>query len=59
MDIARKNVGRRKLIRWTVTGFITLAAVTGISFGVRRLKPAAQSVDMSTAWARWYRSTPC
>jgi HlyD family secretion protein len=50
MDIARKNVGRRKLIRWTVTGFITLAAVTGISFGVRRLKPAAQSVDMSTLW---------
>jgi HlyD family secretion protein len=58
MDIARKNVGRRKLIRWTVTGFITLAAVTGISFGVRRLKPAAQSVDMSTLWPDSVRRGP-
>ncbi|MGA2117608.1 MAG: HlyD family efflux transporter periplasmic adaptor subunit [Bryobacteraceae bacterium] len=58
MDIARKNVGRRKLIRWTVTGFITLAVVTGISFGVRRLKPAAQSVDMSTLWPDSVRRGP-
>ncbi|MGP8248307.1 MAG: efflux RND transporter periplasmic adaptor subunit [Bryobacteraceae bacterium] len=58
MDIPRKNAGRRKLIRWTVTGFITLAAVTGISFGVKRLKPAAPSVDMSTLWPDTVRRGP-
>ena len=58
MDIARKNVGRRKVVRWTVTGFITLAVVSGISFGVRRLKPAAQSVDMSTLWPDTVRRGP-
>jgi HlyD family secretion protein len=58
MDIPRKNAARRKLIRWTVTGVVTLAAVTGISFGVRRLKPAAQSVDMSTLWPDTVRRGP-
>jgi HlyD family secretion protein len=58
MDIARKNVGRRKLIRWIVTGVITLGAVTGISFAVRRLKPAAPSVDMSTLWPDTVRRGP-
>ena len=58
MDIARKNVGRRKLIRWIVTGVLTLGAVTGISFGVRRLKPAAPGVDMSTLWPDTVRRGP-
>jgi HlyD family secretion protein len=58
MDIPRKNAARRKLIRWIVTGFITLAAVTGISFGVRRLKPAAPGVDMSTLWPDTVRRGP-
>src|SRR5579863_6970015 len=50
MDIQRKNVGRKKAIRWTVTIIVLLAAVAGISYGLTKLKPAAPSVEMSALW---------
>ena len=34
MDIQRKNVGRKKAIRWTVTIVVLLAAVGGISYAL-------------------------
>jgi len=50
MDIQRKNVGRKKAIRWTVTGVVLLAVVGGVGYGVTRLKPAAPGVEMSALW---------
>ena len=50
MDIQRKNVGRKKAIKWTITGVILLAAVGGISYALTKLKPAAPSVEMSALW---------
>jgi HlyD family secretion protein len=50
MDIQRKNVGRKKAIRWSITGVLLLSAVGGISYALTKLKPAAPSVPMSTLW---------
>ncbi len=50
MDIQRKNVGRKKAIRWTITGIVLIAAVGGISYALTKLKPAAPSVEMSALW---------
>ncbi|HEY9139578.1 MAG TPA: efflux RND transporter periplasmic adaptor subunit [Bryobacteraceae bacterium] len=50
MDIQRKNVGRKKAIRWTIIGVVVLAVVGGAGYGVTRLKPAAPGVDMSALW---------
>src|SRR5579872_2021135 len=50
MDIQRKNVGRKKAIRWTITGVVLVAAVGGISYMLTKLKPAAPSVEMSALW---------
>lgn len=58
MDIQRKNVGRKKAIRWTVTGVVLLAAVGGISYALTKLKPAAPSVEMSALWPDQVRRGP-
>jgi len=58
MDIQRKNVGRKKAIRWTVTGVVLLAAVGGISYALTKLKPAAPSVEMSALWPDTVRRGP-
>lgn len=50
MDIQRKNVGRKKAIRWTIVGVLLLAVVGGVGYGVTRLKPAAPGVEMSALW---------
>src|SRR5689334_6896564 len=50
MDIQRKGVGKRKFIRWTVTIVVLLGAGIGITIALRRLQPAAPSVEMSTLW---------
>jgi HlyD family secretion protein len=50
MDIQRKNVGRKKAIRWTITGIVLIVAVGGISYALTKLKPAAPSVEMSALW---------
>lgn len=58
MDIQRKNVGRKKAIRWTVTAVVLLAAVGGISYALTKLKPAAPSVEMSALWPDQVRRGP-
>ena len=50
MDIQRKNVGRKKAIRWTITGVVLVGVLVGGSLMVKQLKPAAPSVEMSTLW---------
>jgi len=50
MDIQRKGVGKRKVIRWTVTIVVLLAGGIGITVALKGLKPAAPSVEMSTLW---------
>lgn len=50
MDVPRKNARRKKVVRWTVFGSVTVAAVIGITLGLKQLKPAAPPVDMSTLW---------
>jgi len=58
MDIQRKGVARKKLIRM-ITGLTLLAiAVIGISYGVTKLKPAAPGVEMSTLWPDTVRRGP-
>src|SRR5437588_13098729 len=58
MDIQRKNVGRKKAIRWTVIGVVLLAGVGGISYALTKLKPAAPSVEMSALWPDTVRRGP-
>jgi HlyD family secretion protein len=50
MDIQRKGAGKRKVVRWTITIVVLIVATGGITFGLRQLKPAAPSVEMSTLW---------
>jgi HlyD family secretion protein len=50
MDIQRKNVGKRKAIRWTLTIIVLLVVGGGITVALARLKPAAPGVPMSTLW---------
>ena len=50
MDIQRKNVGKRKAIRWTVAIVVILGSGVGITYALSRLKPAAPGVPMSTLW---------
>jgi HlyD family secretion protein len=50
MDVPRKDVRRRKIIRWTVGIVVVLALVPAVTVGLSRLKPAAPGVEMSTLW---------
>jgi len=50
MDIPRTGARRRKIIRLTLAGFIVAAVGTAAVIGVKRLKPAAPGVEMSTLW---------
>jgi HlyD family secretion protein len=50
MDIPRKDASRKRLIRRIVLGIVVLSAVVGTSFALKRLKPAAPSVDGSVVW---------
>jgi HlyD family secretion protein len=50
MDIPRKNAGRKKIVRLTVTSVVVLGILGGLTFAVTRLKPAAPGVDYSTLW---------
>jgi HlyD family secretion protein len=50
MDIQRKNVGRKKAIRWTIGIVVAAVVLVGGSLGVKQLKPAAPGVEMSTLW---------
>ena len=50
MDVPRKDVRRRKIVRWTAFIVIAAALISGTLYGVSRLKPAAPGVDMSALW---------
>ncbi len=50
MDIQRKDVGRRKLIRIVVITVIAIVSIAGVTVGLAKLKPAAPGVEMSTLW---------
>lgn len=50
MDIPRKDASRKRLIRRILLGALVLSAVVGTSFALKRLKPAAPSVDGSVVW---------
>jgi HlyD family secretion protein len=51
MDIPRgKGVARSRLIKRIVMGVVLVISAVGITFGLRRLQPAAQSVERSTVW---------
>jgi HlyD family secretion protein len=58
MDIQRKGVGKRKAIRMALTITVLAIAVVGITVGLRRLKPAAPGVEMSTLWPDTVRRGP-
>ena len=50
MDIPRKDASRKRLIRRIALGVIVVSVVVGTSFALKRLKPAAPSVDGSVVW---------
>jgi HlyD family secretion protein len=50
MDIPRKDASRKRLIRRILFGIILVGAVAGTSFALKRLKPAAPTVDGSVVW---------
>ncbi len=50
MDIPRKSQARKRLIKRIIYGVIVLGGVAGLSWYLRRLQPAAPSVDRATVW---------
>lgn len=50
MDIQRKNVGRRKAIRWTIASVVLLGILGAGYAAVKQMKPAAPGVAGSTLW---------
>src|ERR1041385_2042147 len=58
MDIQRKGVAKKKLIRMIVGLTVLAVAVIGMSYGLTKLKPAAPGVEMSTLWPDTVRRGP-
>ena len=50
MDIQRKNVGRRKAVRWIVGTIVSLGLFGAGIYAVKQMKPAAPGVAGSTLW---------
>src|SRR3989442_325520 len=50
MDIPRKGAARSRLIRRIATVLVLTVTIVAITIAVRRLQPAAQSVERSTVW---------
>src|SRR5258706_15691473 len=50
MDIPRKGAARSRLIRRIIVSVVVVGALSGITFVVKGMKPAAQSVERSTVW---------
>ncbi len=50
MDIPRKSQARKRLIRRIIFGIILAGSIGGISWYLRRLAPAAPSVERATVW---------
>src|SRR3954467_9338005 len=50
MDIPRQGAARSRLIRRVVIGVVLAIAIPSITIALKRLQPAAQSVERSTVW---------
>jgi HlyD family secretion protein len=50
MDIQRPSNARAKRIRRIIYAAIALVSITGVTYGVTRLRPAAPAVDKATIW---------
>ncbi len=50
MDIPRKSQARKRLIRRIIFSLILLGAIAGISWYLKRLAPAAPTVERATVW---------
>lgn len=50
MDIQRKGVGRRKLVRRLILAAVIVITVPLVTWGLSRLRPAAPTVERSTVW---------
>src|SRR5258705_6328199 len=50
MDIPRKGAARSRLIRRIVVGVVLAITIPAITIALRRLQPAAQSVERCTVW---------
>jgi HlyD family secretion protein len=50
MDVQRKGVKKRKIVRWLVIGFVLLAGGGALGYAVLHLQPALPSVEASTVW---------
>ena len=50
MDIQRPSNARAKRIRGIIYAAIALVSITGVTYGVTRLRPAAPAVDKATIW---------
>jgi HlyD family secretion protein len=50
MDVQRKGVKKRKIIRWAVIGFVLSAAAGGAVYGLKHLEPALPSVEAGTVF---------
>src|SRR5712671_7638181 len=50
MDIPRKGAARSRLIRRIIVGLALAIIIPAITIALKRLQPAAQSVEKSTVW---------
>jgi multidrug efflux pump subunit AcrA (membrane-fusion protein) len=50
MDVQRKGVAKRKMIRRIIVTVVLLGVAGGVTFGVSRLQPALPTVEASTVW---------
>jgi len=50
MDIERKGVKKKKIIRMVALSVVGVVALAGAYVGLSRLKPAAPGVELSTLW---------
>src|SRR6267142_489838 len=50
MDIPRKGAARSRLIRRIIVGLVLAITSPAITIALKRLQPAAQSVERSTVW---------
>ncbi len=50
MDIQRPSNARAKRIRRIIYAAIALVSITGVTYGVTRLRPAAPAVDKAAIW---------
>ncbi len=50
MDVQRKGVAKRKMIRRVIIAVVLIGAATGITLAVSRLQPALPTVEASTVW---------